>query len=615
MHVSKNVDLNSLMTIPQIGWNTRISPDKQNVALEINRIHENFDIFLANIKRKEIVPLTRTPNTTDLADWAPDSKSVLIGEDSGGDQRQTIYRVHIDSPFEMEPITTLNPDYFTQGALFSPSGDSIVYSINYDIDRKKETETFRLVVQDLESGGKKIIARPDKPCWISFSIDNIGKYVLYSRSDEDPSGTQWWLASIDGTEDREIINFGPKAKVFADWTHDGRIAFYTDTIDGKRYDSVAIGILNTSTQEINWLVKPDDTDPFDGVYVPKYSQHLRLVKAREGRTRSFLYDLDHETQTDITPNRGNLIPISSLSKTEWLGIYYSSTSPRNLVRFNPFNPNIDKYVFITDMLSGSGVSESDLTPAEDFRWISTDNTMIHGWLYRPKNNNGKTILNIHGGPTYHFQDAFDEDNQFLCSLGFNILCPNYRGSTGYGVNFRELIKKDGWGGKDKDDIRTGIQALIEKGISSSGNVGIFGTSYGGYMSWNAIVHFNIDTIAAAAPICGMTDLIIDYETTRPDIRPYSEEMMGGSPTEVPEIYQERSPINFVQNIKGKLLIVQGLRDPNVTPANVDEVELKLREKNIEYEKLVFDNEGHGILREDNVKVLLTRLGEFFDSSL
>ena len=66
-----------------------------------------------------------------------------------------------------------------------------------------------------------------------------------------------------------------------------------------------------------------------------------------------------------------------------------------------------------------------------------------------------------------------------------------------------------------------------------------------------------DLVAAAAPICGMADLAVDYHATRPDLRPYGE-MMGG-PEEVPDRYRERSPVNFVENIRGELLIVQGLR--------------------------------------------------------
>ena len=161
----------------------------------------------------------------------------------------------------------------------------------------------------------------------------------------------------------------------------------------------------------------------------------------------------------------------------------------------------------------------------------------------------------------------------------------------------------------------GIESLIADGIAGTYSVGIYGTSYGGYMSWNAIVHFPTKILAAAAPICGMTDLVVDYETTRPDLRPYSEEMMGGSPSEVPKKYHERSPINHVQNIKGSLLIVQGLRDPNVTPANVHEVEKRLEEHGIVYEKLTFDDEGHGIWRESNQKMLFRRLAEFFEKAL
>jgi dipeptidyl aminopeptidase/acylaminoacyl peptidase len=109
----------------------------------------------------------------------------------------------------------------------------------------------------------------------------------------------------------------------------------------------------------------------------------------------------------------------------------------------------------------------------------------------------------------------------------------------------------------------------------------------------------------------MTDLVVDYETTRPDIRPYSEEMMGGTPSAVPERYVERSPINFIDNVKGRLLIVQGANDPNVTPENVAEVRKRLDAAGKAYEVLVFDDEGHGIGRPANRKVLLKRLAEFF----
>jgi dipeptidyl aminopeptidase/acylaminoacyl peptidase len=109
----------------------------------------------------------------------------------------------------------------------------------------------------------------------------------------------------------------------------------------------------------------------------------------------------------------------------------------------------------------------------------------------------------------------------------------------------------------------------------------------------------------------MTDLTVDYETTRPDLRIYSEEMIGGRPDQVPERYRERSPIYFVSNIKGQLLIVQGLHDPNVTPENVRVVTGALQQAGVEYQLLTFEDEGHGVGRPRNQRMLYTRLAAFF----
>ena len=90
--------------------------------------------------------------------------------------------------------------------------------------------------------------------------------------------------------------------------------------------------------------------------------------------------------------------------------------------------------------------------------------------------------------------------------------------------------------------------------------------------------------------------------------------MGGSPEEVPQRYHERSPINFVSNIRGRLLIVQGLQDPNVTPDNVHAVTKVLDELEIPYELLAFEDEGHGIARPKNLNVLYPRLADFFEAA-
>jgi dipeptidyl aminopeptidase/acylaminoacyl peptidase len=112
----------------------------------------------------------------------------------------------------------------------------------------------------------------------------------------------------------------------------------------------------------------------------------------------------------------------------------------------------------------------------------------------------------------------------------------------------------------------------------------------------------------------MTNLVVDYETTRPDLRPYSEEMMGGSPQQVPERYRERSPIHSVGNIRGRLLIVQGLQDPNVTPENVRVVREALDVRADRLRGAHLDDEGHGVYRPHNLKTLFQRMARFFEEA-
>jgi len=345
-----------------------------------------------------------------------------------------------------------------------------------------------------------------------------------------------------------------------------------------------------------------------------------VVENRKGRLRCSLLDAETGFELRLPELPGALIPLAPVDGDQWVGWRYHSCQPAELVRFSTrqypvaSGPDTGKFVSLSHIWERTSLTPSDFTPANDFRWHSVDGLEVHGWLYRPKGPPKGTIVYVHGGPTWHSQDWIDPQIQFFVRQGFNVLDPNYRGSTGYGLPFQNAIKAQGWGSLEQEDIRAGIEALIEAGIATDGKIGITGTSYGGYSSWFAITHFPREIVAAASPICGMTDLVTDYQTTRPDMRPFSEEMMGGSPEQVPERYYQRSTIHFVRNIRGRLLIVQGAQDPNVTPENVRLVVSELEKAGIPYELLSFEDEGHGISKTRNRKVLYQRLSRFFERS-
>jgi dipeptidyl aminopeptidase/acylaminoacyl peptidase len=337
-----------------------------------------------------------------------------------------------------------------------------------------------------------------------------------------------------------------------------------------------------------------------------------VAEVERARTRATLLDAESGAEKRVPEVEGNLLPLSPSPGGGWVGLHYDARHPVDLVSFDPAGDGAPEG--ITGLRERTPLDAGGLVPAEVFSWSSVDGLVVYGWLYRAPGESVGTIVLVHGGPTSRAEDRFNALIQYLVSRGFDVLAPNYRGSTGYGLDFQEAIKEDGWGGREQEDIRRGIEALIEAGVARPGRVGVTGTSYGGYSAWWAITHFPPELVVAAAPICGMTDLVVDYYATRPDLRPYSEEMMGGSPEEVPERYRERSPVNFVRDIRGRLLIVQGLKDPNVTAENVRVVTSALDELGIPYQILTFEDEGHGIARPENLKVLYPRLADFFEEA-
>ena len=154
-----------------------------------------------------------------------------------------------------------------------------------------------------------------------------------------------------------------------------------------------------------------------------------------------------------------------MGTNEWLGVYYSSTQPDDIVRFALDATSPNDLISISCVWEQTELTAEDLTAAQDFRWQSTDGLEIQGWLYRTTDDARGTVIFVHGGPTSHSRDAINNEIQYLVRQGFNVLDPNYRGSTGFSLAYREKIKESGWGGMEQVDIRTGIEALIEQGIA------------------------------------------------------------------------------------------------------------------------------------------------------
>ncbi len=606
--------LHQLMTLPTV-LEARLSPDKRWVAFTWYRRQENVDVFVvASDGSQAPVALTHTPESTELVSWTPDSKAVIVSEDHDGDEFARLYRVEIAKPLEMQPLTEDRPQYFIRGGMLHPDGRHLFYAANYDFEAGKVIEPSWVYRHDLETGERLPIARPDTPNWVVPELNCAGTHLIYPCRDLHPAGRQYWLVDANGNDDREILNFGAAIKVFAHWHPDNEhVIFLSESTGNGTQDHVSLGTYHWPTQQLRWLVD-DPHRVIEGDWVTR--DGLVVVDELRAANHATSY-LDIHTGKEFPFPRlpGNLLPVGQASDGTWVALYYSSTSPTELVRLHPGASSPDELVSLTRVWEYTSLTPGELAGAQDFRWKSVDGLEIQGWLYRASPNPQRAIIFIHGGPTFHSESRLNAQIQYYVSRGFNLLDVNYRGSTGFGLKFRELIKDDGWGGREQADIASGAQALIQAGLAIPGKVGVTGTSYGGYSAWHLITHYPPEVIGASAPICGMTDLVVDYNTTRPDLRPYSEEMLGGRPDQIPDKYYQRSPINFVQDIRGKLLIVQGALDPNVSPENVRQVRQRLDEHHIPYQLLVFDDEGHGIGKPANQEKLYPQLADFFDQAL
>jgi dipeptidyl aminopeptidase/acylaminoacyl peptidase len=605
--------IHHLLTLPSIK-RAALSPDGRWVAFMWYRIHENIDVFLVPANGSSApIPLTHTKEATSLISWAADSSAVILSEDHDRDERARLFRVDIDRPEVMHPLTEDSPAYFMRGGSLHPDGVTCFYGMNYDVDSGKVIEPTWIYRHNLESGERTPIARPTRATYVLLELNRAGTHLLYPRSEYHPAGWQFHLVDIAGGKDEEILNFGDQYKVMACWLPDGEnILVHSESVDGNPQNHKSLGIYHWPSQSMDWLIDDVDRNIEDAWVSPD-----GLIVVDEIVDAShFPTFIDPETREEIPFPRlpGNMHPIGRAADGAWVGIYYSATSPSALYRFTLDARETSDLTPLTKIWDHTQLKPDQLSPAEDFRWISVDGQEIQGWLYRASPNLLRAIVYVHGGPTSHAENSLNAQIQYFVSQGFNVLDVNYRGSTGFNFRFQEAIKEDGWGGREQDDITSGAQALIDADLAAPFRVGVTGTSYGGYSSWCQITHAPPETIAAAAPICGMTDLVVDYNTTRPDLRPYSEAMIGGTPDEIPEKYQQRSPINYVQEIKGKLLIVQGARDPNVTPENVREVEARLQEYQIPYLTLIFEDEGHGIIKTSNQAKLYPGLVKFFEGA-
>ncbi len=226
--------------------------------------------------------------------------------------------------------------------------------------------------------------------------------------------------------------------------------------------------------------------------------------------------------------------------------------------------------------SNPWLADQRLAPQEIVTWTARDGLQLEGVLVRPLNEipgqRYPVIMTIHGGPEAHIRDGwlttYSRLGQVAAARGFAVFHPNYRGSTGRGVEFHKLGHKD-FAGKEFDDIVDAIDHLVDIGLADANRIGITGGSYGGYASaWGATYYS--ERFAASVMMVGISDLVSALGTT--DI-PNEDQLVHKIvwPWQDWDLYRERSPLTYVEKARTPILILGGTSDPRVNPTQSQEL--------------------------------------------
>ncbi len=252
--------------------------------------------------------------------------------------------------------------------------------------------------------------------------------------------------------------------------------------------------------------------------------------------------------------------------------------------------------------SDERLAAQPLARMEPFALRARDGLELHGYLTFPRDGGRRglpAVLDVHGGPWARDVWGFDRQAQWLANRGYLCIQVNFRGSTGYGK--AHVNAGDGqWGAAMHDDLVDTVRWAVEQGHADAERVAIFGGSYGGYAALCGAA-FTPDVFRCAVDIVGPSNL----QTLLRTIPPYWVPLLAqyhrriGDPDLDAELLWQRSPLSRAGDIRIPLLIAQGANDPRVKQAESEQIVAALRERGVEHEYLVFEDEGHGFAKPEN----------------
>ncbi|MEX0875323.1 MAG: S9 family peptidase [Actinomycetota bacterium] len=568
----------------------QISPDGTRMSY-IAPVNGVLNVWVGDVGKDNYAPVTAdTDRGIRGYAWAHNNRHLIYIQDQGGDENWRVYSVDLENnetrdltPFEnvQARIQAMNKDF----------PDEVLIAMN------KDNQVLHDVYHcDLKTGELAKIA--ENTGYLAWVVDKQMK-VRSAVAMTMEGGMTVLVRDSDEGEFRPLIEFGPD-----DLLTSGPVGF---TADGK-------GMYLRSSKDANTgrLVKMDIATGEEEVIAedPNYDVSGVLVHpdTREIQAVAFLRDrvewqvLDASIQEDFDAIRslheGDFgVTDRDHADRTWVVAFTADDGP---VSYYVLDRASKQATFLFD--HRPDLNEYDLAKMEPFEIKARDGLTVHGYLTFPANSERKdlpTVLNVHGGPWVRDTWGFDPEAQWLANRRYLSVQVNYRGSTGYGKAFTNAGDKE-WGGKMHDDLIDVVNWVVEQGFADPKRLAIMGASYGGYSALVGAT-FTPDVFSCAVAMVGPTNLKTFIETVPPYWQPQIVMLHNrvGNPETEEEFLWSRSPLSKVDNIEIPMLIAHGANDPRVKLAETEQIVAAMKEKRIDHELIVFDDEGHGFAKPEN----------------
>ncbi|GAB2198125.1 alpha/beta hydrolase family protein [Sessilibacter sp. MAH4] len=293
----------------------------------------------------------------------------------------------------------------------------------------------------------------------------------------------------------------------------------------------------------------------------------------------------------------------AVSNNKFAFIGSNAATPSELAIIDLNSENEDELIFEIVKSIPTDLQEDVFSIPEAIEF-GPEGEQAHGFYYPPHNTeycaaDGEKpplIVMAHGGPTSARSTAFNIKIQYWCSRGFAVVDVNYRGSTGYGRDYR-LALNHNWGVKDVEDVCRAANYLVEKGLADANKLAIKGGSAGGYTVLAALTFES--TFKAGASHYGIGDLETLATDTHKFESRYLDSLIGKYP-EDQSTYVSRSPINHVERLDCPVIFFQGGQDKVVPPNQAEAMVNALNAKEIPVAYVLFPEEGHGFRQANNM---------------